>query len=206
MKELEYARPHPVVERVFAANGYQCVVLFQSLGHRCGYVGVPERHPCYGKSYDEVDIDCHGGLTYADGWLFGSAGDDLWWFGFDCAHAGDAEDLEALARYYPDSLDFAGILRALRGDGVVRSAEFVGQQCKHIAAQLKQVGSPPRLKPCPFCGAAAGTRTTSYVAEEGEVRSVCRVFCLNDGCGVSTPLRESETEVVKGWNRRTDNA
>jgi hypothetical protein len=26
-------------------------------GHRCGYVGVPESHPCYGKSYfEQLDI------------------------------------------------------------------------------------------------------------------------------------------------------
>lgn len=57
-----------IVEREFEHAGYKCVVVFQSLGHRCGYVGIPITHPLYGKGYDECpDISCHGGLTYADG-------------------------------------------------------------------------------------------------------------------------------------------
>jgi hypothetical protein len=42
----------------------------------------------YGKHYDDTgiayDIQVHGGLTYAS-----MGKDGLWWFGFDCAHAGD---------------------------------------------------------------------------------------------------------------------
>ena len=32
--------------------------------HLCGYLGVPKDHPWYGKDYDEVDVEVHGGLTY----------------------------------------------------------------------------------------------------------------------------------------------
>lgn len=58
----------------------------------CGYVVIPEDHPCYGLDYEVVedDIDVHGGLTFSgtfediDGFLLG----------FDCAHAGDNPEVQ----------------------------------------------------------------------------------------------------------------
>lgn len=71
-------------------------------GHWCGYVGVGPDHPLFESGEDEV-LPAHGGVTYT-----GHCEDDerplrervchlaepgepdqLWWFGFDCAHAGD---------------------------------------------------------------------------------------------------------------------
>lgn len=58
----------------------------------CGYIGVKELNPLYGKDYfdPDVDIDCHGGLTYS------AMGNDTfkrpsgyWWFGWDYGHWGD---------------------------------------------------------------------------------------------------------------------
>lgn len=80
---------------VFKHNDLICVVYraIPSLGHLNGYVGIPKMHWAYGKHYDEIeDIEVHGGLTYSshrlsciDESVFG----EMWWFGFDTAHAGD---------------------------------------------------------------------------------------------------------------------
>lgn len=61
------------------------------LGHLCGYVGVPPSHPFHGKRYNEVPVEVHGGLTYAEksGRSFCCEKGDAWWLGFDCAHLGD---------------------------------------------------------------------------------------------------------------------
>lgn len=40
-----------IVEREFEHVGYKCVVTFNVMGHRCGYVGIPKNHPLYGKEY-----------------------------------------------------------------------------------------------------------------------------------------------------------
>lgn len=50
-----------------------------------GYVGLPQWHPYYKMDYNEIPIDCHGGLT------FGQLDDDedLWVIGFDTCHFGD---------------------------------------------------------------------------------------------------------------------
>jgi hypothetical protein len=46
-----------ITERIFTRAGYQCVVTFGNMGHRCGYVGIPSTHPLYGKNYSKyLDI------------------------------------------------------------------------------------------------------------------------------------------------------
>lgn len=124
------------VENVFfypvCSNDYLCVVVKQSLGHRCGYVGVPEDHPLYKHSYlQELELldneapktyfKVHGGITYSD--FFGERLHDsglvdiepkkYWFFGYDCNHACDI--------------------------GVERSLEYCIGECKKLANQLKEV-------------------------------------------------------------------
>ena len=70
--------------------GLECAVCKSTVA-MCGYVMVPESHPFYGKGgYEDevVDVRIHGGLTFAEGAPNG------WWFGFDCAHGGDAMGLD----------------------------------------------------------------------------------------------------------------
>jgi hypothetical protein len=87
--------------------GLSCaVVLVREAAHRCGYVRVPPGHPLFGKDYNDVDVEVHGGLTFAEIEPCKEHEDGQgYWFGFDCAHAhaGDssydpsAETEEALA-------------------------------------------------------------------------------------------------------------
>ena len=78
--------------------GLPGLIVRNGSGALCGYVGVTAEHPAYRKDCDSVgrDINVHGGLTYAN--KCGGAichvpepgkSDDVWWFGFDCAHSGD---------------------------------------------------------------------------------------------------------------------
>src|SRR5690606_15444186 len=120
--------------------GFRAVVIMGSLGHRCGYVGVPAEHPLHGVEYSaasdavafpadeqigkrglipllcadpaeparlDVVFDVHGGLTYSGGDELGYPVEakGLWWFGYDCGHAGDAaspEFQEQCRKDYPD--------------------------------------------------------------------------------------------------------
>ena len=47
-------------EERFEYRGYPCVILFMDMGHRCGYVDVPESEAVA----DDDDISCHGGITW----------------------------------------------------------------------------------------------------------------------------------------------
>lgn len=84
----------------FEHKGVPCLLVRnKSLGNWCGYAAVPPGHPLHGKGYDAPqleDVRAHGGLTYASACCgeichTPKAGepDDVWWFGFDCAHAFD---------------------------------------------------------------------------------------------------------------------
>lgn len=78
------------IEKEWEHAGLLCAVVQGREGsNRCGYVRVPPTHPFHGKHYDDVDVNVHGGLTFAS--VEPCAHDDGigWWFGFDCAHAGD---------------------------------------------------------------------------------------------------------------------
>ena len=54
----------------------------------CGYVCIPATHKLFKVPYQDLDIDCHGGLTYSE-----KEGKD-WVIGFDCAHCGDTPILQ----------------------------------------------------------------------------------------------------------------
>lgn len=78
-----------VIEQQGTYKEYKFVVLFQPLGFRTAYVGVPRWHSLYEKHYKDIEgIECHGGLTYSSHELLDKEY-PVWWIGFDCAHAGD---------------------------------------------------------------------------------------------------------------------
>lgn len=55
----------------------------------CAYIGLPTEHPLANHDYDNVPIDCHGGLTFSqlgDGKNWPSG---FYWYGWDYAHSGD---------------------------------------------------------------------------------------------------------------------
>lgn len=146
----------------FAHRGLECVVRrHPTLGHLCGYVGVPEGHPLYKVGYlsrveglaefcasrkepigecppfgamisamcgdDPADspegaFAVHGGITYSS---FGIANTDLdlWFFGFDCAHAGDYSP--GINRNFGDS-----------GDDTYRDHKYVDTETRRLADQI----------------------------------------------------------------------
>lgn len=73
----------------------------------------------------DVAFDVHGGLTYSgpgsDGYPVPSEG---WWFGFDCAHAGDAP------------IDHLPYVSEVQAGGVTRSLDYVVSECERLADQI----------------------------------------------------------------------
>lgn len=140
-----------------AATGLPCLAKrHPHLGSWCGYVGIAEGHPLFGKGYSECVskgcaeqycyehtpesmLDVHGGITYADRCQDGpeaiaichvpepGQADHVWWFGFDCAHAGDLSPGYA----------FTFGLAVVSGGDVYRDLAYVRRQCAHLAQQLK---------------------------------------------------------------------
>ena len=61
--------------------GLSCMIRPSPLGPLNGYVKLPPGHPNFGREYDDIEVDVHGGLTYGC--------DSHGWVGFDTLHIGD---------------------------------------------------------------------------------------------------------------------
>lgn len=186
-------------------TGLPCLIVRGPAGALCGYVGVSEDHPWYGKEYDNHDLEwddperdrlpgsvlrVHGGVTFAGGchgitegdyqrmlervaehqkmaeryprgdsaewlkaWLphLGSfeayskkaeaefichkdqANKEVWWFGFDCAHAYDVLPKRKLWRLDPDIPE-----QEIPGEEY-RDMAYVEAQVASLAKQLAAV-------------------------------------------------------------------
>jgi hypothetical protein len=135
------------------ATGLPCIIRRGPSGALCGYVAVPPGHPWHGIGYSGCtqpaaehkddycyehapDVNVHGGLTYADS-CSGEPGegichkaaegepDDVWWFGFDCAHLHDL------------SPAYGGLEGC---DEVYRDVAYVRAEVTDLARQLAAVG------------------------------------------------------------------
>jgi len=63
--------------------------------HPTAYIEIPEGHKLFGKHYDDIYINVHGGLTYSEDDLLGIKSKS-WFIGWDYAHAGDYMGYEEL--------------------------------------------------------------------------------------------------------------
>lgn len=109
--------------------GFEWAVAHNGMGYRCGYVRVPLGHPWHGKSYNDLDVDVHGGLSFAepDEPCDGPGTDADWWLGFDCAHAFDAPDPELPLSETGSVFPF--------GLGEVRNQAYVEHECRSLCHQ-----------------------------------------------------------------------
>ena len=129
---------------------YAWAVTYQDTGHRCGYVGVPVGHPCYGMDYNDVYmkfgdiIDVHGGLTYtADGnnpksYPMGTE-QPHWWLGFDCAHYRDARDPSIMSEKYKEYFGERPDLYFMSEDETIKDDAYVVGEIMKLIKQLDQI-------------------------------------------------------------------
>lgn len=130
-------------------TGYPCLIVRNHLGGLCGYVAVNSDHPLYGLDYDSVDVDVHGGLTYADKCQETSSEaegichvpepgqpEDVWWFGFDCVHGGDVA---------PYMLKF-DLPRYASETETYKDVAYVAGEVWRLAKQLRDLGEAKEIE------------------------------------------------------------
>lgn len=142
-------------EIIFEYNGYRCQIhrIFVREpytkeeawfgGHLCGYVYIPSEHVYFQKDYNDMEIECHGGLTYSD---FDDKGQ--YKIGFDCAHLGDyTPSTEHLKNTLPELMEIKKEYEYLK-KGIedhwlfntkYRNIEFCMSECCSIVDQLIEV-------------------------------------------------------------------
>ena len=71
-------------------DGVRCLIL-RGPASFCCYLGVPSGHPLADFGYDDIPLDCHGGLTFGSEAKNEGTSFPLGWYfyGWDYAHAGD---------------------------------------------------------------------------------------------------------------------
>jgi hypothetical protein len=145
-------------ERFGTHAGFDWLVIASDMGHRCGYIRIPEDHPWHGKGYDDIDVDVHGGLTFSQVAEFTSPG---YWIGFDCNHAWDIPDPDIASDEYVPFILTRAVVRSelelnrkptrdevkqtliadtLAGnlEGKIRTADYVEAECKKLAEAARE--------------------------------------------------------------------
>lgn len=137
-KIIRMAIPEPCSKEVHVFGGYLC-----------GYVAIPIGHPLYQKEYGDMDIDCHGGLTFGSCW-------DRHWIGFDCAHSFDyvpsSEHLRKTAAWMQECRELQACRELEEGlkkrlklvnspifDRAYKNIEFCAGECVYIVDQLVEI-------------------------------------------------------------------
>lgn len=143
----------------FEHAGLPCLLLRNHAGTWCGYAAVPPGHPLHGKGYDDLDVEVHGGLTYASACRDRichvpkpGEPDDVWWFGFDCGHYRDfSPGIDALlrsirSRSQDEHYDHATAVAAQnRLVEVYRDLAYVRAETERLADQLAAVWLAERV-------------------------------------------------------------
>jgi hypothetical protein len=141
----------------FEHLGVPCILARGGAGSWCGYAAVPPGHPWHGKEYEHVDVEVHGGLTYARE----CAGhvchvpkpgepDDVWWLGFDCAHSGDIVPGDIACDVMIDKMRAENgeppLVRSLRGGywhDSYKTIAYVRAETERLAEQVRAAATTP---------------------------------------------------------------
>jgi hypothetical protein len=130
------------------AHGLPCIAQRAPLGHWCGYAAVPPGHPAHGLDLSMDDhglgIGVHGGVTYADTCQTDigichvpkpGEPDNVWWLGFDCAHASDFSPFMR-GSIMDDALQQSPNREAWLARMVYRDLGYVTRETNELAEQL----------------------------------------------------------------------
>ena len=129
-----------IIETVGTYRDYRYIVTFNTdMGHRCGYVGIPEGDELYKVEWLDNIINCHGDITFSDFSII--LPDDYWYIGFDCCHLCDGIDLDAIEKYtgknpLDDDNERFKILYTTRKDCYIMTMEDCIEECKGIIDQV----------------------------------------------------------------------
>lgn len=124
-----------IKEMVYTANSIKPEILFKgtyqgidfyvlSLGtHPCAYIDVTNTS-LNNKNYSDIDVSCHGGLTYSRNYL-ATVDKKGWFIGWDYAHYMDYLGSNLLLPDY------------LQSNGKRWTTKEIIEECKNVIDQIK---------------------------------------------------------------------
>ena len=137
VKEMVYTKER---KREVLATGYYFGLLYYvlSLGtHPTAYVKIPKDNwLCTVKNYDDIPIECHGGLTFRKDYLYITDNQKIEgeFIGWDYAHCGD------YAPYYED-LPSMGLAEKSKK----WTTHEILKEVKDVCSQIVELGKKPHL-------------------------------------------------------------
>lgn len=147
--EGEWVNEPDKIQWADEATGLPCLIVrnLNVTGALCGYVGVDKDHPYFESNYSNVDVEAHGGLTYSNKCQPNPDGvchkvekgedDNIWWFGFDCAHALDlAPAMEFRSREF--NAQWKKTHPNWDNPSTYKNIEYVKQEVTSLAKQLHE--------------------------------------------------------------------
>lgn len=125
-KEMIYQSERLVNPIILATDEYKGFPYYvvSNGTHPCAYVDVSGTK-LHGMDYDEIDVFCHGGLTYSDKYLSG-VDKTGWYIGWDYAHCDD------WVGYYDNSRSF------MRKANRWTTLEMI-DECKDVIDQIIKI-------------------------------------------------------------------
>lgn len=137
------------IESQLTYKGFQCTIMFTPTGYRCGYVKLTPSDKYFKKTYNQIPLVCHGGITYTRDCLPGQMSEDeCWYIGFDCGHSHDGIDLETYEIIYDSDLQLLGnnerdlitssvvTMANVKSEYEYKSKEYVEKELKRIVDQI----------------------------------------------------------------------
>lgn len=121
-------------------NGHQAVVVFNSLGFRCGYIGLAKDSLLNTELFEkdiQNKIDVHGEISFCKETLdYPLISNGVKWIGFDCGHYDDSKDLVCAQKYFPEiySLYLKEEISILYK---VKDLKFCENECENLSEQIK---------------------------------------------------------------------
>lgn len=141
---------------VFQHSGFTCCGIRQAGwdglnnehlfgGYWCGYIKLPLGHEWHSKSMEDIDVECHYGLSLCRK----DPESEDWVIGFDCAHSGDlCPSLEETRHRFGKDSKYSWLnedeLKQRLPNSILfhreyRTIEYVINQCKSMAEQASSV-------------------------------------------------------------------
>lgn len=152
--------PEIAIEDGGEYKGYEYLITFVDIGHRCGYVAIHSDHPLNkqnltdwnyneDENFIDYDLSVHGGITFH--------GDNRMskfiikdhvcsdkWIGFDAANFQDTSDLKLVKKLWPKKdltwdIKFKNDFKILDPSSRIRSKKYMINQCKRLIDQIVEI-------------------------------------------------------------------
>ena len=136
------------LEKAWVSQGFELAVVGTSMGHRCGYLLLDNRHPWVLLDQAEDEARVHWGLTFGSSATSEHLLPEMkrgagFWIGFDTAHCDDGKDWTLMSQ---EDVDFERHLDEKisgRREEVKKiwSTNDVAEELESLACQARSAGT-----------------------------------------------------------------